>query len=114
MRTPRIRFEAITRTERFVVVENASAAVQAAGGWIDDVTFFSNLSVVITFSLPPGTSDAFLEALAMSGLRVGAAAAAALKAAESQPDIDTIGCSLQITFVHSDPDLRRTIPVVPG
>lgn len=114
MRTPRIRLEAITRADRFVVVEKASAAVQAAGGWIDDVTFFSNISVVIMFSLPPGRSGKFLEAIAISGLEVGAAATVALEAAESQLGADAVGCSLQITFVHDDPDSRRTILAVPG
>lgn len=114
MRIPRVRLETITRSDRFVCVESASAAIQDAGGWIDDVNFFSNISVVIQFMLPPAAVDAFLAAITTAGLPVDVAAAAALVAAEPLPGTDTIAGSLHITFVHSDPDLRRTIPVVPG
>lgn len=114
MHTSRIRLEAITRIDRFVVVESANAAVQAAGGWIEDVNFFSNISVVVTFSLPKGTTGDFLKALAAAGLRVGDAAGASLAQADLQPGSDAVGGSLHITFVHDDPDMRRTIPVVPG
>lgn len=114
MNTSRIRLEAITRIDRFVVMESANAAVQAAGGWIDDVNFFSNISVVVSFSLPRGTTGEFLTALAAAGLRIGDAAGASLAEADLKPGSDAVRGSLHISFVHDDPDLRRTIPVVPG
>jgi hypothetical protein len=114
MRTPRIRLETVTRSDRFVCVESASAAIQAAGGWIEDVNFFSNVSVVIQFSLPPGAVDAFLAAVTAAGLPVDSAATAAIIAAEPPPGADTIAASLNITFVHEAADLRRTIPMMPG
>lgn len=113
MRAPRIRLESVTRSDRFVCVDSASAAIQAAGGWIDDVNFLSNIAVVIQFSLRPAAVDAFLAAITAAGLPVDAAATAAIIAAEPPHGTDTIAASLNITFVHQAPDPRRTIPIVP-
>lgn len=114
MRTPLIRLEIVTRVERLLAIESVSAAVQASGGWIDDVNFFSNILVVIHFSLPSGGSAVFLQAIAAAGLHIDEAAASALVRAEALIDNNPMSGALRITFVHDDPDMRRTVPMVPG
>jgi hypothetical protein len=106
--------EIVTRVERLVAIEGASAAVRAADGWIDDVNFFSNILVVIQFSLPSSKCNVFLQAIAAAGLHIEEAAASALVQAEASIEDNSVSGALRITFVNDEPDIRRTVPMVPG
>ena len=78
----------------------------AVGASVTDFTQFSNLSVCITFELL-GTRLRELE----SNLR---AAGLSFKASEAGECDAEIAAQLQITFFHSEPDLRIKQPAVPG
>lgn len=115
MPRPDVRLSAVTRAERHAVINATSNAVSDVGGWIDDVNFFSNLSAALRFAIPfSGVSALGLKLLAI-GLRFDTADIAALdQAAAAGPEKSELIVSLNVTFVHDDPDVRRTVPAVPG
>lgn len=105
----RIALHAVTKLERNFVTTLVMDAVSAQGGWVDDVHLFSNIMTTIRFVVTHGKLVGLLAALDQAGLHVSGL--------DSPPkgdaDSDCNG-SLQITFMHSEPDLRREIPPVPG
>jgi hypothetical protein len=115
MSRPDVRLSAVTRVDRHAVVDAASHAVSEVGGWIDDVNFFSNLSAALRFVIPAGGASALGRKLRAIGLRIDDADVDALdQAAAARSEKSEMVVSLNMTFVHNDPDLRRTIPAVPG
>jgi hypothetical protein len=99
--------DSVTRVERHLAVDAASAAIQQAGGWIEDVHFFSNLSVTLRAMMPAATLAGLSAALDAAGIGLS-----------SPPTVtdgaDETPVSLRITFLHEEPDLRRKVPSVPG
>jgi hypothetical protein len=115
MSRPDVRLSAVTRAERHAVIDATSNAVSGVGGWIDDVNFFSNLSAALRFVIPVSGASALGPKLLAIGLRFDTAVIAALdQAAVAGSDKSELIVSLNVTFVHDDPDLRRTVPAVPG
>jgi hypothetical protein len=113
--TARVSLEAVTQAERQSTVDAISTAVGAAGGWIDDVHFYSNISVALRCVLPAGRCAGFAQTLRDIGLKLDDAAVRALtEKAAAMPAPDEMLCALQVTFFHNEPDLRRAIPNVPG
>ncbi|MDQ3080120.1 MAG: hypothetical protein M3R03_09010 [Pseudomonadota bacterium] len=110
-----VRLNAFSRLERQGVINSTTEALQKVGGWVEDVQFFSNVSVnlqcAITASAVP------LLSVELNRLRIGLGrdetdlldhAAAKLFADQE------LAFSLQITFMHKEPDLRRQVPSIPG
>lgn len=114
MPDPLIRLIAVTRADRNEIISEVSASVAAVGGWIDDVNFFSNISVVLRFVIPSASGPALALRLAAQPLQVDTKSLDSLSALLTHRPGKEIVCSLQITFFHGDPDLRRHVPSVPG
>lgn len=111
----RVSINAVTHAERQSVIDAISALVGELGGWIDDVHFFSNISVAIRSFLPDASAPEFGERLQRLGLKLAPSSLHDLAAFEPAPGAgEEIICSVQITFFHDEPDLRRTVPSVPG
>lgn len=111
----RLLINGVTRLERQTAISAATQAVQDSQGWIDDVHFFSNVAVNIRCVVPAGSVDGLVERLGKLPLGLGAADMAVLTCAASPvPAGEELQFSLQITFVHDEPDLRRHVPSVPG
>ena len=104
-----IAFHAITKLERNFVTSKVMDAISAQGGWVEDVHLFSNIMTTIRFVIKRGKLAALGEALNEAGLQIRAMD----EAVQGIADSDCNG-SLQVTFVHNEPDLRREIPHVPG
>lgn len=92
--------------------------MSASGAWIVDVKLFSNVSVCFNFEVPTSQVKRLRDALTATDLHFTTDSAASFasavdrKSADSQA-ADTAG-SLQITFVHNEPDLRIEVPQIPG
>jgi hypothetical protein len=105
-----IALSAVTKLERNFVTTLVMDEVSAQGGWVEDVHLFSNIMTNIRFAMKHDRLAAFVAALAGAGLEVSGMSELPIQN-DSRADFN---CSLQITFVHNEPDLKREIPRVPG
>jgi len=113
-----LQLNAMTRGQRHQIIELAKDAITASGGWIMDFKFFSNASICINFELSSNQVARLHEALAEIDLRLSEASFQSL---EELAGITSQGgqpaelmASLQITFIHDEPDLRIPVPMIPG
>jgi len=95
--------------------------MSASGAWVVDVKLFSNMSACFNFEVPRSHTAQLRGALAATGLHLSKESdesfASLLEHCESdaggwqEPDI---AGTLQITFIHNEPDLRIEVPQIPG
>jgi hypothetical protein len=105
-----LMLNAVTRRERKDATSFVFDTVNRLGGWIDDVQMYSNLMNTIRLTLAVGAYPALIAALREGGIAV------------DEPGTDLAGndpaaermATLQITFIHDEPDMRRDVPAVPG
>lgn len=109
-----IRLTAVTRADRNVIITAVSSAVAEANGWIDDVNFFSNISVTLRFVIPSSSGCTLVRLLSAQPLKLDSSSIGELTALAGLVPGKEIACSVQITFFHTEPDLHRQIPHVPG
>lgn len=112
----RLRLSAITTAPRHAVVEGLTAALGAVG-WILDFRQFSNMALAVQFEVPPEGAARLRAALEGLPISLDAASGEALARLERTPagDLpDTVPGSVNVVFVHSEPDLRIPVPAVPG
>jgi len=95
--------------------------IEASGAWVIDVKLFSNMSVCFNFEIPIDRTERLREALAKTALHLTGESehsfAAIRELRESALEgvlVKDIAGSLQITFVHNEPDLRIEVPSIPG
>ena len=111
-RRERFRICGATRRDRQEMTTAISGAIQASGGWLVDFTMFSNISICFNVEVARGRLGALYEELARTGLRFeeeGELSAAGEGSAEEE-----MAGTIQVTFVHEEPDLRREVPAIPG
>jgi len=105
-----IMLSAVTRVERKEATSFVFDAVNRLGGWIDDVHMYSNLMNTIRFTLPAGAFADLVAALEAVGI--------AVKPMDGLGEIRDPAAermaTLQLSFIHDEPDLRRDVPAVPG
>lgn len=104
----------VTRHDRHAMVTAVTDLVARSGGWVADAQFFSNAMVAWRLRLPASRLAEFMAGLRRAGLTVSAADQAALAAIVCRDGAPDVAGSLQISFVHGEPDLRRPIPAIPG
>lgn len=105
----------LTRTERHLVIAQVMDAIQGCGGWIMDFNIFSNISICLNVEIGVDRIEALcleLEKIGIKLNRSGAAGDSALSEIAS-PDRPVTG-TIQITFIHQEPDLRVEVPPIPG
>jgi hypothetical protein len=105
----------VSRAERQTVISSAVKVIQDAGGWVEDVQFFSNIAVNLQCAAMPSAAAGLSNALSALGLGLSRGETGALESATEglRPDQE-LRFSVQITFVHNEPDLLRHVPSVPG
>lgn len=112
-----LRINAVTHAERHQTIPALRDALSASGGWITDFHLFSNASICINFEIPLRHAARLRDALSRLDLRLNAESAAELNSlslrSERAADEEMPG-TLQVTFVHNDPDLRIEVPPIPG
>jgi hypothetical protein len=103
---------AITKHERNAFTTFVLDCISNLGGWVDDVHMYSNIMTTIRFTIAENKILPFLEVLATKEATVQLVRGE-LYVLENAGNSERNG-SLQITFVHNDPDLKREVPAVPG
>ena len=105
-----IMLSGVTRVERNVATSLVFEAVNRLGGWIDDLHMYSNLMNTIRFTLPAGAFVDLVTALEAAGI--------AVEPVEGLGEIRNPAtermATLQLSFIHDEPDLKRDIPSIPG
>jgi hypothetical protein len=114
-----LRINGSTRADRHQTISAARDAITSSGGWVTDFKLFSNVSVCLNFEISPGAVARLHSSLGALGLGLSDESERAL-AGFSRGGLerraaggDVLG-TLQITFVHDEPDLRIEVPAVPG
>lgn len=105
-----LMLNAVTRRERKDATSFVFDTVNGLGGWIDDVQMYSNLMNTIRLTLAAGAYPALIAALREGGIAVD-------EPAEDLAGTDSAVermATLQITFIHDEPDMKRDVPAVPG
>lgn len=113
--TEQVLLNGISRSERQEVISSATEAVHKSGGWVDDVHFFSNVAVNLRCVILASGAGRLVKELIRLPIGLGRDHTNSLgRAASSLEANEELRFSLQITFVHDEPDLRRHVPSVPG
>lgn len=101
---------AVTNRERNGATAFVFDTINTLDGWVDDVHMYSNMMTTITFTMKEDRLGTFVDALAGAGISVEFGKDDRLAATRSVER----SCSLQISFIHNEPDLKREVPAVPG
>ena len=116
-----LRLNGITRCDRHEMIARVEEAVLKAGGFIVDFQMFSNLSICLNFEIAAGRIGDLAGALDATELGLTEASRERLadcsKRAEqlsAEDGASEIEGTLEITFIHNEPDLRIEAPPIPG
>jgi hypothetical protein len=91
-----------------------SEAINQAGAWITDFHLYSNLLICINFEVPIANLNKLAASLQATGLQLSQESLEQLIPTDTaQGQAEFLG-TLQITFIHNEPDLLRDVPAVPG
>lgn len=110
-----LRLDGFTKAERIQMTARVSEAINQAGAWITDFHLYSNILICINFEVPSTNLDRLAASVQETGLHLSQQSLEQLMAAKESllKDKELVG-TLQITFVHNEPDLFREVPAVPG
>lgn len=108
---PWLELHGFVRGDRLEAVARIRFALSGSGACIMEHQQFSNVSLCIQFEIETDRFAALEAALRSAGVTLERRSAEALAA--SEPPGEWRG-SLQVTFVHDEPDLVVTPPAVPG
>lgn len=106
-----ILLNGVTRTERNLLIGQVTEQLGKVGGWVEDVYFFSNIAANLKCRVPGPALPILATSLAGLAINFGHdldLLVEAIATTDEQP------VAIQLTFAHDEPDLRRTIPAVPG
>lgn len=70
--------------------------------------------ICINFEVPGANLDRFATTLVQTGLHLSQESTNQLTHADNSTQGKELAGTLQITFVHNEPDLSREVPAVPG
>ena len=104
-----------TATNRHDAISAVNDAILAAGGWLVRHSLFSNMAASFLMSLPPEGFAVLCRRLDDAGVHLDAKSQDAIASAlEKDGSGGEVLATLNLTFVHDEPDLRHEIPSVPG
>lgn len=111
----------VTKADRHEMIYRVKDAILSGGGYILDFHMFSNKAICINFEVPAGNIEKFYSSLMGTGLQLYKESHDLL--ADSCKQLEQLGGkskaadvagTLQITFIHNEPDLRIECPPIPG
>lgn len=110
-----LRLDGFTKADRIQMTARVSEAIDQAGAWITDFHLYSNILICINFQIPSTDLDKLAATLQATGLHLSQESLEQLISTDDATLIEKelVG-TLQITFIHNEPDLLREIPAVPG
>jgi len=100
-----LHLQGSTRVERHAVVDIVEEAIRGTGGWILDFHQFSNISLVLELEIPPRRLDQLVQLLQAGGICFRP-----VPALSPGDEDDAVLGTLQITFVHDEPNLHVATP----
>lgn len=112
----RLMLAAMTKRNRHQAMADLNDAIMATGGWVIDHTLFSNIATTFRAAVPQKQLASFFDSLDSLEIHVdedGKRDIAALLA-ENRDGLSEMEISLNVTFIHDEPDIRREVPMVPG
>jgi len=107
---------AVTRKDRHQVMTEVNDAVFQLGGWIEGHTLLSNIATVFKLELPFKGLQMFADKLAALQVLLDDDSKEAIATGSDSAREPSVDCrvTLNVTFLHNEPDLRRKVPAVPG
>ncbi|MHA7970116.1 hypothetical protein [Rhizobium sp. CAU 1783] len=105
-----LMLSAVTRRERKDATSYVFDTINRLGGWIDDVQMYSNIMNTVRLTLRADAYPALFAALSEGGIVLDDEVHGS---SGSDPAAEQMA-TLQITFIHDEPDLKREVPAVPG
>ena len=99
------------------MISSLDEALGKAGGWILDYKMFSNKTIVIVFEINRSDLPTLYRELKDTGLKLTQTSEAdfqELISLAQERGLSMVTGTLQINFIHNDPDLRIEVPAVPG
>ena len=110
-----LQLSGFTRADRIQMTNRVSEAINQAGAWITDFHLYSNILICINFEVPISNLGRLAASVQETGLYLSQESLEQLILAydSTLKDKELVG-TLQITFIHNEPDLLREIPAVPG
>ncbi len=109
-----LQLNGFTRVERLKSVARLRDAIIDSHGWVTDFHQFSNLSICLQFEIPIEHLPLLSEALLDAGVKLSSKSAAILYSIGPEMATGPVQCTLQVLFIHNEPDLRRKVLAVPG
>ncbi|MGA7857878.1 MAG: hypothetical protein WCA11_08130 [Terracidiphilus sp.] len=113
-RTNLLHLNGFTRVERLTSVARLREAIVGSHGWVTDFHLFSNLSICLQFEIPIEHLPLLAESLLDAGVKFNPRSEALLYSFGPEMATGPIQCTLQVLFIHNEPDLRRKVLAVPG
>ena len=107
-----IRLAGFTRVDRHEMITKLRDALQSASADLIDFQMFSNTAINLTFEMREMHLGRLESALVSAGLALDDESLEAMRMGGKTADILT--GSLNVTFIHSEPDLRIPVPPIPG
>jgi len=115
-----LRLSAVTQLDRRLMMTRAKEAISEHGS-ILDFHPFSNRSICFNFELAVGKLAQLHDSLQQSGLkltdeteRLLANCRKGLEQLDEKARASEVTGTLEITFIHDEPDLRIEVPPVPS
>lgn len=110
-----LRLDGFTRVDRIQMTACVSEAINQSGAWITDFHLYSNMLICINFEVSIANLGKLAASLQETGLHLSQESLEQLMPTKESilEQKDLVG-TLQITFIHNEPDLRREVPAVPG
>lgn len=109
-----LQLNGFTRVERLASASRLRDAIVESRGWVTDFHQFSNLSICIQFEIPIEHLPLLAESLLAAGVKLNPSSESVLFSVGPEMASGQIQCTLQVLFIHNEPDLRRKVLAVPG
>ncbi len=109
-----LHLNGFTRVERLKSVARLRDAIVSSRGWVTDFHQFSNLSICLQVEIPIEHLPLLAESLLEAGVKFNTRSEGLLYSVGPEMATGPIQCTLQVLFIHNEPDLRRKVLAVPG
>ena len=109
-----LQLNGFTRMDRLKSVGLLRDAIDSGNGWIVGFNEYSNISICIQFEISAGYLPKVAASLRTADVTLNAKSEELLRGLEGEAASRSMDCTLQVLFVHNEPDLRRTVLAVPG
>jgi len=109
-----LHLNGFTRVDRLKSVAALREAIVGSHGWVTDFHEFSNLSICLQFEIPIEHLPLLAESLLDAGVKFSTRSESILYTLGPEMATGPIQCTLQVLFIHNEPDLRRKVLAVPG